>query len=223
MLRVMVHRGRRLIVPTAFAVMVSCMWSGAANAEARNASSLTTAACKGEQKVLLVAEDANFAATGSYGPVNDLIDNRMIKRRPKLFTVSMNADGGVTISPTKQSGCSTSLERTLRARTAATTPAGGASSTSLVAACAELDRISREDAVGQPGNAKVVADVLAFYERLKQVTQAQSPSSPQIAQLDSIISQLRALQAGSPEQARTAALTIATNARTALKATCGFS
>ena len=65
--------------------------------------------------------------------------------------------------------------------------------------------------------------MLAFYERLKQVTQAQNPSSPQIAQLDSIISQLRALEAGSPEQARTAALTITTSARTALKATCGFS
>jgi hypothetical protein len=203
--------------------MVSLTWAGAAYARPHAASAALTAACKAEQKVLVVAEELNFAKRGSYVPVADLVSNRLLKRPPKLFVLAVNADGGVTISPTKQGGCPAALARTMRAPTTATSAAGTSSSASLVAACSELDRISREDAVGQPGYANVVADVLAFYERLKQVTQTQNPASPQIAQLDSIITQLRTLETSNPDQARAAAAGIATAARTSLKSTCGFS
>jgi len=212
---------RRLAVAILAGAVASLMWAGAAGARPRASSAQALAACKVEIKTLLVAEEANFASQGSYGTADDLVKHRMIRRRPALFVIKANSDGGVTISPTKPGGCPKSLAKTIRGRTTSTTAA--ASSASLVAACAELDRIAREDALGQPGNANVVADVLAFYERIKQVTQSQNPSSPQIAQLDSIISQLRALESGSPDQARAAALAIATTARTSLKATCGFS
>jgi len=220
----MLRRGGRLFVAILTGVMVSLTWAGAAHAQPRASSPAVLAACKAEQKVLAVAEELNFAKRGSYVPVADLVSNRLLKRRPQRFVVAMTSDGGVTISPTKQGGCPESLARTMRGPTTATTSAAGTStSPSLVAACTELDRISREDAVGQPGNAKVVSDVLAFYERLKQVTQAQNPASAQIAQLDAITTQLRSLEASNPEQARAAALGIATSARASLKSTCGFS
>ena len=81
--------------------------------------------------------------------------NRLLKRRPKLFAVPVNADVWRDDLADQEERLCEEPRTTLRTRTTPTA-AGGTSSTSLVAACVELERISREDAVGQPGNAKVV-------------------------------------------------------------------
>ena len=148
----MVRPGGRLVALTVAAIAVTVTVSGAAYAQPRDASAALSAACKAELESL-VAEALSFAKDGSYVTAAELVSHRLLKRRPQLFDVAVNADGGVTISPTKPGGCPKALAKTLRGPTVATTLPAATSSASLVAACVELDRISREDAVGLPGNA----------------------------------------------------------------------
>jgi hypothetical protein len=209
----MLPLGERVFV----AIVIGALWSligiGVAYARTPEASTAKLAACKAERAAIDVAEEANYATQRRYVPTADLVSNHLLKRLPKQFVVTVNSDGGFTITPTKQGGCPKRLTQTK-------TPTRSAG---LVAACTELDRITREDAVGQPGNANVVADVVAYYERIKQINQTQNPTSTATGQLDAIITQLRALNAANPDQARTTAYGIATSARTSLEETCGFS
>ena len=89
-----------------FAVAVLTVTVVLAPSAALAANKPSAAACKADRKVVQVAELALYAATGSYGSMNDLVREGMIKRASPYHKVQVRIDGSdFTVVPKKRSGC----------------------------------------------------------------------------------------------------------------------